>query len=504
MIRPSMTTSTRYAIKGFLKENPVEVALLGKQKGTALLISFIIMGVLMLLGLYFLSFTLTESRIARSQTVGTQAYYLAEAGINIAIWKLKYDDTWSTCFVASTSDCRSDCNATWTATFVENTDSLIPNSTTTVSILSPICARGVVTATSTLALPGGKTAQRVVKTTVRKALGSLTKDSAIFGNGNVETSFSRLNIHNGNIWSNGNITLSNSSVVNIYDDSTTGVQEGQALATGNITLSGKSSLNSSSSCAKNTCTELCEGYETGTTSCPPEKVDIPMIDFDSEATSSYKNRASSKEESGGCQVFCKKADQATTTCSTQCVFTQDEFENLLWQIGKEGTLTLGSNSVPTITYVTGNINLRGARYLVVNGVLVAEGNISLGESGSWKGDHGPSQVTVNDPGPDIPSGILAIGNIKFGKYSSLTDLRINGLIYTLGNFELANLPNLCEIYGGQIAAGNFSLTGISQELNIYLDNAIIREGIWGGPKPPGEEKPPYSPVVTIEHWEETY
>ena len=110
----------------------------------------------------------------------------------------------------------------------------------------------------------------------------------------------------------------------------------------------------------------------------------------------------------------------------------------------------------------------------------------------------------NDPGSGIPSGLLAKGNIRFRLFSSFSDVRIEGLVYTLGNFELVSLPNLYEIYGGQIAAGNFSLTSIFPDLNIYLDNDIIREGVWGGSQPPEGERPPYSPVVTVEHWEESY
>lgn len=474
-----------------------------RERGVVIIITFLTLGILLFLGTYFLSFSLTESRIAKSQEVATQTYYLAEAGINEAIWKLKNDDVWSTCFVSNSPEYGClDCNS-WQASFIKN---YTPDSTTTISIQNSRCARGKITATSTVVLPKGRTAQRVVKTKVFKARGSLTKDSPIFGDGNVEVRASNLNVYDGNIWSSKNFTIELGSQVNIYDNPATAIQEGQALAIGNISTS-TSILNSSSTCAANVCTELCEGYATGTTSCPPAEVDFPKVDFDSDDPNSYLNKAKTAQQNGQCKVLGKKVGEATTTLSTNCVFTQSKFEQLLWNVGEGGTLTLehqASEFGTSTYYVTGNIELKGARHLVINGVLAADGNVYIGKDRSWKGDKGPSQLTINDPGAGIPSGLLAKGNVGFGRYSSFSNVQIVGLIYTLGNFELISLPNLYEIIGGQIAAGNFSLTSVSQGLNVYLDNTIIEEGIWGGPAPPEGGAPPYSPVVTIEHWEESY
>ncbi len=57
--------------------------------------ALIILSLLLLLGLYFSSFVLAEFNIAQSYVKSSQAYYLAEAGINEAIWKIKNDDTTS-------------------------------------------------------------------------------------------------------------------------------------------------------------------------------------------------------------------------------------------------------------------------------------------------------------------------------------------------------------------------------------------------------------------------
>ena len=46
-----------------------------KQKGTVLIVAFIVMIVLILLGVYFLTFTLTESKISKSQETATKTYF---------------------------------------------------------------------------------------------------------------------------------------------------------------------------------------------------------------------------------------------------------------------------------------------------------------------------------------------------------------------------------------------------------------------------------------------
>ncbi|GAI57320.1 unnamed protein product [marine sediment metagenome] len=59
------------------------------QKGTVVIITFLVLVILLLLGSYFLVFAITETRISKSQEAGARTYYLAEAGINELIWKIK-------------------------------------------------------------------------------------------------------------------------------------------------------------------------------------------------------------------------------------------------------------------------------------------------------------------------------------------------------------------------------------------------------------------------------
>lgn len=472
-----------------------------KQKGTVLVIGFIIMGVLMVLAVYFLGFTITESRISRTQTIGTQAYYLAEAGINEAIWKLKYDtttadgdDPWAICFVSTSSDC-TDCNI-WQDSFASN---YTPNSTTTVSIQNSRCTEGKITATSTVGLPDGKTVQRVVKTGVFKTIGGHTAGITVFSGGGgkhdeMKIESSIINV-SGNVFSNHDIKIERKSEATV---------EGKILAVKKVKKKEDSTTTATAICADNICntTSTCgcpapefkKCEETPAPGkCPHNPIDIPRVDF-YEGSNSYKNQAQALEDTGSCEVLCKKKDEATTTCSNKCVFDWWEFAYLLWfEVGSGGTMTLNND----ITYVKDSVWLEGGKTLVINGVLVSERNIKIGKDYWWKWMHpkqgGDSRVIVNNDNIEggKSSGLLARDKIEFGKYAATTT--ITGLLYANKEIKLRKMPNTLTVEGGIMAKKiRFEEAG---KLNVTLNDTIIGNTL-------GE--PGYSPVITIEHWEEEY
>lgn len=468
------------------------------QKGVIVVITSLALGILLLLGAYLLSFTTIESKTAQSQAVSVKTYYLAEAGIQEAIWKLKNDQVWEDGFEQEPG-CEN-----WQGSFTRN---YLPQTTTTVSIQNFQCARGEIVATSTFALAGGKTAQRVVKVKVLKALGSLTEDSPVFAgapSGESTIQASLINIY-GNTFVNNNFNVKLWSQVLV---------EGKALVVGNNIVSWGSTFNAGSICAKNTCqtTSTCacldqEKFDQCTSSaCPPKAVAMPTIDFDSADPGSYKSRAESAELQGQCSIVGKNSSGATVLTSADCIFSAQEFEDMLWAVGENGKLVLEhrtNGSAVSTYYVGGGVNLEGARRLEINGVLVADGTINIGEQSKWKGDSGSSQLTVNDPGNGVPSGLLTKAKINFGIYSAFQDVSITGLVYSQDEIRMVSLPRTFEVTGG-IVARKFSLTSAWSPLNIYLDNDIILEGVWGSDTPPAGGRPPYSPVVTVEHWEESY
>ncbi|MFH1582203.1 MAG: hypothetical protein ABIA08_00350 [bacterium] len=460
-----------------------------QQKGIVLILTLMTLGILLLLAAYFLTFSLTETKISQNQIAAAKTYYLAEAGVNEAIWKLKNDSTWKDNF-----ETEPGCTI-WSDSFSRE-GTLFSNGSYQVSIENSDCARGQIFATSTLSLPKMKTAQRVIKTKVFKSLGSLTGDGAVFSGGNsenVDINASILNIYDGNLFGNNNVNISWWSEVNIYDNPVTESVEGKALANNNLNISSNSIVNATSFCAKNICQGDC--LDEG---CPPSNIAMPMIDFDSEDENSYKNKANAAQDSGLCSVLCDGIE-----CETKCVFTSNQFEDLLWDMGQDATLTLNND----ITYVTGPIEIKGGRRLVINGTLVVDGTIDIGERNCWtrrgEKDCGFNQITINDPGVDIPSGLLTKDKLNFGSYSSFQNIEMVGLIYANDEIRIVSLPYAFNLIGG-ILGRKVSFTSVWEEFNIFLDNSIILEGVWAGPKPPEGVRPSFSPIVTIEHWEEAY
>lgn len=447
---------------------------LSDQKGVIIIIAFLTLGILLLLGIYFLSFTITESKISASQEIATKTYYLAETGINEAIWKLNNDtittdgdDAWKSDFVDKNKNSYPNY---WTDTFNGGEDL---GGSYAVTIQNIALAQGEITSTATIDLPGGKTAQRVIKIGVFKAIGTPTEDIAVFSGGKgkhdeMKIKNSVIDIDNGeggDIFSNGDVKLEKKGEITVD----------KIRAVKKIKKPKKEKdwpiLNVNAICAKDTCEGDCTEED-----CPPDSIGMPKVNFD-KGENSYK----------------KQAEAAGT------LYTQKEFEDLLWKVGDGGTLTL-SNISNIVIYVKGSVRLRGNRNLVINnGVLVAEKNIEIGKKKDWKrGDEkheGDCQLTItNDPIIEggAASGLLAKGKIEFGEYASST---IAGLLYAGKEikFKKMKTPNTLTLTGG-IMAKKVRFEDL-EEINITLNDTVIHNVL---------ENQIYSPLVIIEHWEESY
>jgi len=445
-----------------------------RQQGTLLIIALLALGILTLLGIYFLTFNITESRISKSQKIAIQTYYLAEAGINEAIWKLKNDPQWSTDFTTIPA-CED-----WEASFTR-TPAMVSNGSYQVSIKNLSCGNGIIIATSTLDLPKGK-AQRVVKTKVFKAESNPVSEYAIFTGGASENMYIKftdpLDVYNGNLFSNNNINIKWSSKVNVNDDK-------KALANGNINISVSSELNATSSCAKN----ICESGCVASTECPPGQIGMPLIDFDSASSNSYLEKAKSSD----CSLI-------RTDGKLNCVFTSQEFEKLMWDNYPQLSLPTS-----TVAYVTGDINIRAGQELKVSGVLVADRDINIGKDNCWNRPEPPftrcgfCQLKVYRPGipeDDEPAGILAKRKINGGNFLGFGThaLYAEGLIYASDEMKFSGALAPVEIHGG-IAVRKLTFSSMWNNVNIYLEPDVIIDTF---------SESSYSPVITIDHWEEEY
>lgn len=186
------------------------------KNGFLLISTMIILSVMIVIVNFYLNGIIQEEKINYILQNETQAYYLAESGVQEAFWKLQNDSDWKQHF---------EDNQNWQASF-NRSSALIPNGSYEVDIANTDRAAAIITATSTIAVYGTNI-QRVVQTSVFKALNQLpTNNIAIFSDGDIASLGTRLDVTGGDIFTNKNITLvffsdwnilGNASAVNAID-----------------------------------------------------------------------------------------------------------------------------------------------------------------------------------------------------------------------------------------------------------------------------------------------
>jgi Tfp pilus assembly protein PilX len=330
----------------------------------------------------------------------------------------------------------------WSITY-QRSPALIPEGSYTISINNTEKATGEIKVTANL-LVGNNQSQRVVKTFVYKALGEPVGEHAGYSDGNFDTSGAILNLFGGGIFSNNNIIINYFSTVNA---------DKAIRAVGNINDHDNSTFNVPERFSKN--------YPPA-----PDPIPIPSVSFDDpNDPNSYKNLA----------------DQ---------VYTKKQFEDLLWD-HRGQTLTLNG-----IHYVTGDIELYGTNDLILNGVLVSDNDIAIGRKSNdccWGSDCSKlGNITINRPSSSSPSGLISKRKIEFE--SCLNEFNAEGLIYSNDKIDIISLPKKATVKGGMVTR-KITLTSLWQGLDLIYDNEIINNTLI---------ETSYSPVVTVEHWEEEY
>lgn len=403
-----------------------------QNRGVALILTILLMSLVLFLSLYLLTFTLTENRISRSQAWGAKTYYLAEAGIQEMVWKLKNDTAYKESFETAPD---------WSTSFTRTNPFGADNGSYTVSIVNSNLAHATITSTGTINLGLGKTSRRIVKTYVYRALGqSGVKNNCGFADGDINISYSLVNFHDGSAYSNNVFNINGNSTVNIDTD---------LNATGNY-LESKSST-------------VTVGGVIHAANNPPaaDFITMPAVDFDSASSNSFKNRA---------------------TVS----YTQSQFDDLM--ANNKNLILAGP-----ITYVDGDVDLRGAQNLTINGLLIIGGDLIVGHSLCRGSRCGLSSLTVNHTAGQA-AGVLAKRKINFESWTGAVD--VTGIIYANDQLTLSSLPiGFSFNAAGGLIGRKLAITSIWQPININYDNTILTE-VLGATD--------FSPVITVEHWEEEY
>lgn len=391
------------------------------QNGVALLITILIMSLILSLSVYVLNFSLTETKIALSQVSGAKTYYLAEAGIQEMVWKLKNDAGYKNSF---------ETNPNWTASF-SRSDPFGPTSGSyAVTIANASLAHGDIISTGSINL-NGQTSQRIVKTYVYRALGqSGIGESASYADGNIDISSSNVNYSGGNAHSNGVFNINGASNVNITGD---------LEAVGNYNENHQATVTVGGT------------IHAANYSPAAAAITMPAVDFDSNDAASLKNRANA-------------------------TYTPNQFENL---IENNPTLTLNG-----IIYVSGQTEIEDNVNLTINGLLAINGDLEIKKVASL--------AVMNAAG--TASGIMANGKMKFK--DDLGNININGVLYSTDQLTIENAQAGANFtINGGTASRKLTITSSSRIINIIFNNQILVDTL---------APASFSPVLTVEHWEEEY
>jgi hypothetical protein len=146
-----------------------------------------------------------------------------------------------------------------------------------------------------------------------------------------------------------------------------------------------------------------------------------------------------------------------------------------------------------ITYVNGDVDLKGAQNLTVNGQLVIGRDLIIGKTLCRGLRCGVSSLTVNHIAGQA-AGILAKRKINFEFWRG--NINVTGAVYASDQLNLSSFPaGLSFNVTGGLIARKLTISSIWQPIDLSFDNTILVENLGATD---------FSPVITVEHWEEEY
>lgn len=186
-------------------------------------------------------------------------------------------------------------------------------------------------------------------------------------------------------------------------------------------------------------------------------VEMPAVDFNSASLSSMKNMAN-------------------------IIYTKSQFENL---INTNSTLTLNG----PIIYVSGDVEIEKAIDLTINGLLVIEGDMEINSN-----NNKTINLTVNHA-TGSPAGIMAMEKIEFEEIKG--DININGVIYANDQVNILNITSSSANFtvNGGIIGRKVTITSSTRPININYEGTVLTDSFF---------ETEFSPVITVEYWEEEY
>lgn len=391
------------------------------KRGYALATILILLGVCMFGAAALVTISVLESKISKSQTESTVAYYVAEAGVHDALWRLNNDSTYKAAMTAGTL------NVTYSTT-----DKPASGQSFTVHITTPAQGAGyaLIDVTGTSNNGTFTSTRRIQASAFQGGSDPSIGDNALFAGGSqgltLTNGSSSLVVTNGDFYSRADITI-NQATLNVGSNK--------------IEAVGTYSENSANVTA---------GGGIFAANRPPAPGDIPTPGYD---FAQYSSLPTNKCTTG------QYASQTQLRC------TPAQFQSL---IGNNATFSFPNQ----VVYVSGSLTMNSwikNKTLNFNGLFVVNGGLSV--TGAASG----LNVNVTDPG-NGKCGVVMSGAMT----NSSGNWNIQGVLYSAGDLTLTNSRNI-TVDGAMVTGGKLSInTGLQLTLNF---NATRASGVLGGTTP---------------------
>jgi hypothetical protein len=389
------------------------------RKGYALATILVLLGVCMFGAAALITISILESRISRSQIEGTVAYYVAEAGVNDAVWRLNTDINLRNALAAGTL------NSTYSFS-----DRPAAGQGFSVVITTADQGAGYASIEVTGAVDNGNfVARRKIRASV--FLGAETPaigGNSLFGGGNlsVTNGGSSFTFVSGDLYSRGKIVINQANIQG---------PNGTINAVDSYSAQG-STVNVAGIYASN---------------YPPAPIDVQVPGYNfAQYLSLPTDRCTAALYAAQQQLRC----------------TPSQFQALL---GSESSFTFNN----AVVFIDGGLQFNAwakDKQITFNGLLVVRGDLSMNDAAK------NLVINITNPGNDL-CGIVVAGNIN----NSMGTWNVQGVYYASGSASFTN-PNGITINGAIIAGGNINInTGLY--LDLSFNSGPIIQVIGGQPNP---------------------
>lgn len=416
-----------------------------RKKGFALIIVSIMSSLMLALASGFILSFINDNSILKSQTESIKTYYIAEAGIQEAIWKLQNDVEWSEEFK----------NNLYWQELINRANIFSPGSEYSVEIKNLDLAQAEIISTGIKKIDSIIFSKRVIKTKVYKSIqggsGSaegtaeeIVLDGAALIAGNLINVWGIDLDVSGSVFSNGNIDVKLWSNVD---------------ASQNIKAAGE--INQDWSSIVTVPFMQAENINPPA----PEPLAIPAARFDSV---------------GDAQSLKAKAQ------SLGQVYSPAVFRDML---------DANPNfSAAGAVYITGNFSIARGDNLIIKGALASDGSIAIGNDWQWWDpcSSDDAKITVNRLEGE-PSGIFSKNQISIK--TCVGEININGIVFAGTSLFFNSLSKKFSIEGVAIAR-DIEGTGLWKPIQVSFNQEIASDSLGNS----GD----FAPLINLDHWEEEY